>query len=110
MPQTGPIMHDSEGNLVPGSAGYGAGAAQEETPAAKKRRVEKSWNDKYFAHLGYTGIGGAAKVEAYKVANPTWTKARDKWAQGVDAAAKAAKAAKPKPRFGATLGELAERK
>jgi len=103
MPQ---VMHDSKGNPIPGSADYGK-QAQEETPEAKKRRGEKAWNDRYFAHLGYTGIGDKAKVEAYKAANPGWTKARDKWAQGVVAKSRAAK---PKPKFGATLGELAERK
>ena len=74
--------------------------AQEENLEAKKRRVEKGWNDRFFAHLGVgSGMGGAAAINAYKVANPGWTKARDKWAQA-QVKAKAA----PKP--GTSLGGL----
>jgi hypothetical protein len=82
--------------------------AVEESAAEKKRKTTAAWNAKYFQHLGVgSGIGGAAAIDKYKTANPGWEKKRDTWAQGVAAAAKAKK---PKPKFGATLGELAEKK
>ena len=96
------VRRDSRGTLIDvQTTGQGTGAtAAEESPEAKKRRVEKAWNDRYFASLGMSGLGGAAKIEAYKVANPQWTKARDAWAQ-------AQVKPKPKPPAGSTLGTLA---
>jgi len=96
------VRRDSRGTLIDvQTTGQGTGAtAVEESPEAKKRRVEKAWNDRYFASMGYSGLGGAAKIEAYKTANPDWTKARDKWAQ-------AQVKPKPAPKPGSTLGSLA---
>ena len=93
-------MYGSDGKLVKGSASLKNPELVEETPEAKKRRVEKAWNDRYFASLGMSGLGGAAKIEAHKVANPQWTKNRDAWAQ-------AQVKPKPKPPAGSTLGTLA---
>lgn len=111
MPE-GPIIHDAQGRPVPGSSDYGrAGKAVEETPEAKKRRVEKAWNDKFFSHLGLSGIGGAAAIEKYKLANPDWTKKRDTWAQAQSKASKARKAkdlTKKVQSGGGSVGSLIE--
>ncbi len=78
--------------------------AQEESAAEKARKVTAAWNTRYFAHLGVgTGLGGAAAIEKYKTVNPSWEKARDKWAQALMATSAKAKAA-PKP--GTSLGGL----
>ena len=96
----GADIYDAHGKLVPGSGSLKNPKLVEETPEAKKRRVEKAWNDRYFASLGMSGLGGAAKIEAHKVANPQWTKNRDAWAQ-------AQMKPKPAPKPGSTLGTLA---
>ena len=98
------VRRDSRGTLIDvRTKGQGTGnTATEESPEAKKRRVEKAWNVRYFRDglkIG-DGIAAAAKIEAYKVANPQWTKSRDAWAQ-------AQVKPKPAPKPGSTLGTLA---